>query len=126
RIACNSDATATSLTRWCPGTRKRIQVISNGIPLETFETAQPAEFPDLPLGVPRVVFVGRLETDKDHATLLRALALVPNVQTLLVGDGPLRGKLEALAQTLGIERRVTFLGKRNDVASVLKASDVFV
>jgi glycosyltransferase involved in cell wall biosynthesis len=57
---------------------------------------------------------------------LRALAQVPQAQLLLVGDGELRTQLEAMARSLCITDRVVFLGRRTDVAGVLKASDVYV
>jgi glycosyltransferase involved in cell wall biosynthesis len=125
RIACNSEATATSLIGWCPGVREKISVIPNGVPLEEFEAAQPAVL-EVSRGETRVAFVGRCVAQKDHATLLRALAVVPDTHLLLVGDGPLRPQLEELAQTLGIRQRVSFLGWRADVARVLKASDIYV
>ena len=49
----------------------------------------------------------------------------PDVDLLLVGDGPLRGDLTAQAASLGITDRVRFLGVRNDVPELLAASDIF-
>jgi len=126
RIACISQATAEHLIQWCPGIAEKIAVIPNGIPLETFETAQPATLPDVPCDGTRLVFVGRFEPQKDHATLLRAVTAVPDTHLLLVGDGPLRPHIEHMAQSLGIRDRITFLGWRGDVAAVLKASDIYV
>ena len=126
RIACISEATAEYLIRWCPGVAEKITIIPNGIPLDAFENAQPATLAHVPCDVTRLVFVGRFEAQKDHATLLRALAAVPDAHLLLVGDGPLRPRLEQLAQSLGIRTRVTFLGWRHDVAAVLKASDIYI
>jgi glycosyltransferase involved in cell wall biosynthesis len=125
-IACNSEATAEELVRWCPGVSEKISVIPNGIPLDTFENAQPATFAHMPNHVVRLVFVARCYPQKDHATLLRALAAVPDAHLFLVGDGPLRSSLEEMARSLGLRDRVTFLGYRQDVASVLKASDIYV
>ena len=45
---------------------------------------------------------------------------------LLVGQGPERSRLEALANEQGVGRSVTFLGAVADVADVLRAADVFV
>jgi glycosyltransferase involved in cell wall biosynthesis len=126
RIACNSNATAEELIRWCPGIAAKISVIPNGIPLEAFEMAEAVEMPLLPLGAPRLVFVGRFEPQKDHATILRALTAVPKAHLLFVGDGPLRGQLENMAGSLGVAERVTFLGRRNDVPGILKASDIYI
>ena len=125
-IACNSEATAESLIQWCPGVAGKITVIPNGIPLDVFENAQPAELENVPSDVTRLVFVGRFEAQKDHATLLRALSSVPAAHLILVGDGPLRPQLEQMAQSLGVWNRVTFLGWRQDVGAILKASDIYV
>ena len=126
RIACNSGATAKDLVCWCPGIGEKLTIVPNGIPLETFENAEPAVLADVPNDVVRLVFVGRCEAQKDHATLLRALAVVPDAHLILVGDGPLRPRLEQMAESLRTKKRVTFLGWRNDVASILKASDIYV
>lgn len=126
RIACISDATAESLIHWCPGIAGKIVVIPNGIHLDAFENAMPAMLPEVPASVVRLVFVGRFEAQKDHPTILRALARVPDAHLLLVGDGPLRPRIEQLAQSLGIRNRVTFLGWRQEVAGILKASNIYV
>jgi glycosyltransferase involved in cell wall biosynthesis len=125
-IACNSEATAKDLVRWCPATATKIKVIPNGIPVKDFETAQPAELKLSSPDRPRLVFVSRFEPQKDHRTLLRALSLVPDARLILVGDGPLRRELEDLSRSLGVGSRVSFLGKRTDVANLLKACDVYV
>jgi len=124
-IACNSMATAKSLIRWCPSTEPKVHVIPNGIPLNDFEDAQPAAVA-VPSKDIRLVCVGRFEPPKDHATVLRALTTIPNVQLLLVGDGILRPSLEKLARSLGVAERVTFFGRRKDVAQILKASDIYI
>jgi glycosyltransferase involved in cell wall biosynthesis len=124
-VACNSDATAESLVRWCPLVEAKVRVVENGISLEDFERAQPVEL-DIPTNAARLVFVGRFEPPKDHATILRALAAIPDVRLLLVGDGPLRMEVEELAKGIGVAERVTFLGKRQDVGRILKASDIYV
>ncbi len=126
RIACISQATADSLIEWCPGAAHKTIVIPNGIPLDAFENAQPVTLAQVPSDVARLVFVGRCDVQKNHATLLRALTAVPDAHLLLVGDGPLRPELEKMAESLGIGNRVTFLGWRCDVAGVLKASDIYV
>ena len=126
QIACNSEATAEELVRWCPHIAARIRVIPNGIPIRTFEDAEPVELPDIPSDAARIIFVGRFEPQKDHATVLRALPSVSNAHLLLVGDGPLRPQLQQIAHSLGIADRVTFLGWRNDIAGLLKASHLYV
>lgn len=82
-----------------------------------------------PVPAPRVVFVGRLVEKKGVATLLRAFALarasVPDATLAVVGDGPLRGSLEALARELALP--VDFLGQRDpeQVRAELQRARVF-
>jgi glycosyltransferase involved in cell wall biosynthesis len=125
-IACNSEATAEELIRWCPRIALKVRVVPNGIRLDVLETADPADLPRTAQNMVRLVFVGRFEPPKDHGTILRALSTVPNAQLLLVGDGRLRPQIETLARSLGVAERVIFLGRRNDVPGILKASDIYV
>ena len=76
---------------------------------------------------PTLVMVARFTEAKDHDTLLRAFAKTrAETRLLLVGDGHLRAKFEALARELRIETRVDFLGDRGDVPSILARADIFV
>jgi glycosyltransferase involved in cell wall biosynthesis len=72
--------------------------------------------------------VGRLQPEKGVDVFLRAAALVsarvPSARFVVVGDGPLRGELEALAGRLGLEGRVEFLGYRPDARELLGGLDV--
>jgi glycosyltransferase involved in cell wall biosynthesis len=74
--------------------------------------------------------VSRLAWKKGVSHLLDAvpslLEAVPEVTVLLVGDGPLRGDLEAQAARLGVAGRVLFLGPRRDASTLLPAFDVLV
>jgi glycosyltransferase involved in cell wall biosynthesis len=82
-----------------------------------------------PLDAPVVCTIGRLCIQKGLPDFLHAAARVkarmPEVRFVIVGDGPLRGKLELLAGQLGLDGNVTFTGHRSDVADILFASDVF-
>jgi len=82
--------------------------------------AQPRQ--DGPL---RLTMVARFDLQKDHSTLLQAVAQVEDVHVNLVGSGPTMEIHRLLARHLGIERRVSFLGTRRDVAQILAASDAF-
>ena len=78
-----------------------------------------------------IISVGRLALEKNWETLLRAFAKVypthPDTRLVLIGDGPAREDLKALAAELGIGERVTFMGSIpfEEVPSYLKAADVF-
>jgi sugar transferase (PEP-CTERM/EpsH1 system associated) len=78
---------------------------------------------------PVVATVARLEPVKDQASLLRAFekvgAALPEARLVLVGDGSLRAALEDQARRPGLQGRVTFLGRRADIADLLPLFDVF-
>jgi glycosyltransferase involved in cell wall biosynthesis len=64
-----------------------------------------------------IVCVGRLSPEKDQATLIRALAMLPAAlswRLAVIGDGALRADLETLARDRGIADRVTFVGQVAD------------
>jgi glycosyltransferase involved in cell wall biosynthesis len=74
--------------------------------------------------------IGRLSPIKGHADLLQAMPRVLSRRTrtrlFLVGDGPLRPALEALAERLGIRGHVVFTGLRDDVPRLAAMLDVVV
>lgn len=76
------------------------------------------------------VCVARLAPQKNHAVLLKAFAEGPGgdpkAHLVLVGDGPLRDRLQGQAESIGLARRIHFLGVRTDIPDVLGAMDVFV
>lgn len=76
-------------------------------------------------GRPLVLTPARLDAQKGHATLFAAIAEVPDAVFVLAGEGPEREPLEALAGRLGIDDRVRFLGRREDVPELLAACDLF-
>jgi glycosyltransferase involved in cell wall biosynthesis len=74
--------------------------------------------------------VGLFERRKNQAFLLQVgreiLKVRPDVRFLLVGDGPLRPQIEAMAREFGMEENVVFAGQRSDVPRLmLSAMDVF-
>jgi glycosyltransferase involved in cell wall biosynthesis len=75
----------------------------------------------------RVVMVARLDPIKDQSTLIRAFAAArqPGWQLQLVGDGPDRQRLEALATESGLEASEVFLGRRSDIPELLGQADIF-
>jgi peptidoglycan/xylan/chitin deacetylase (PgdA/CDA1 family) len=107
-------------------------VIRNGIEVSRFASSPTAESSGpSALPVQRVVgTVARLATEKGVDRLLEALPrLLPgnaDVRLVIVGDGPERAALEALARSLDVSDRVTFLGFRPRVSEVLPLFDVFV
>ncbi len=86
------------------------------------------------LGAPAGAFLvgaaGRLAEQKGHRHLIEAIpALVPeipNLQVVIVGEGPMRPALERRARELGVDRHVRLPGFHPDVQSLLCGLDVFV
>jgi len=78
-----------------------------------------------------LISVGRLASEKNWETLLHAFAKVypahQNLRLVLLGDGPARESLEALAAELGIAERVSFMGSIpfGEIPAYLKAADAF-
>ncbi|MCE0763117.1 glycosyltransferase [Pseudonocardia kujensis] len=113
----------------------KIEVIHNGVDVDRFVVREPgasdsgvaAEF-GFDKGAPVIGAVAVLRPEKDHATLLHAMRLVlderPDARLLIVGDGPERSSLEALATELGIAGSVAFAGARHDVDRLLGGIDV--
>jgi len=127
-VVCNSQAAADRLIDAGLAPHK-IAVIGNALPTEAFAKAQPA-LPTRP-GALRVGMVARMNHRyKNHSGFLRITArihqLMPDVEFLLVGDGPLRQDLEREAASLGLGASAIFLGDRQDMPAVLASMDVAV
>ena len=108
-VICISDAVKQHLEGYLPA---RTVVVPNGVrkPAVFWEGRG---FPDNP----RFLFVGRLTRLKGLDTALRALGELKSREWTLdvIGDGPLRTELEALASELSLQKRVRFHGFRDDV-----------
>ncbi len=113
---------------------KKLHVLPNVIDLEAFDAAASASAAPAAKrsdGDAVVVGVGTLAGRKRFDRFLRALALAraggARLRGVLVGDGPDRGALEALAGELGLlPDAVTFAGRRNDIPSMLGSSDIYL
>jgi glycosyltransferase involved in cell wall biosynthesis len=113
--------------------RHKTIVIPNGVDETLAARAPESAAARLALGLevsgPLVGTVGRLAEQKGQIHLLQAfpaiLAERPEARLVLAGEGPERSRLEEEARRLGIDGRVTFLGHREDIPTVLAALDVF-
>ena len=104
----------------------RIPVIYNGIdlskctPKENYALSEPIS----------LVHIGRFDTPKNHAGLLRAFAMIlrkyPDCVLHLIGDGDLRERIEAFAVEWNIEHNVVFHGMQSDVHPYLQKADIFL
>ena len=84
---------------------------------------------DLPESAFLVGSIGRLDELKNYDVLIAALGQLkdslPEVHLAVLGDGPRKERLKALAEELGVAERVHLLGFRNRPESFLAALDVF-
>ena len=119
-----------------PGEKMRREMIALGLPSEKI-TCLPhcvdlQRFPVSGTAAPDydLIFVGRLVKVKRVDRILMAVAaLKRNGRTLrlcVVGDGPLRNRLQTLASDLGIATHVDFVGHASSVADYLARARVFV
>jgi L-malate glycosyltransferase len=112
---------------------ERVRLIPNGIRLDRFKPADgnPAGNPELRacLGIPAGALVvgtaGSLRPVKNHARLLEAVAKVPDLHLLLVGDGEERPALERRAAEPDLAGRVCFAGYQESPAACYQAMDIF-
>lgn len=79
---------------------------------------------------PAIVFMGRLIRQKGVDLLLAAFARVrerfPEWHLVIIGEGPLRTKIEAQIAELGLEDLVALVGKVRHPEAVLRQADLFV
>lgn len=105
---------------------ERVRIVPFGIRADDFAAADAEEVARLrALYGPRVVAAaGRLVYYKGFDYLIRAVAAV-DARLVILGDGPLRRRLEALAQALGVADRVAFPGSVPALVPYYHAADVF-
>lgn len=92
---------------------------------------QPARRSDfnLPEEAPVILWVGRLDPVKGFEEMLEAMALIRNAapaHLLLAGEGVYREVISGLIQHHRLEQRIHLLGRRDDIPSLMKMSDVFL
>lgn len=112
---------------------ERISVVHSSVDLARFDGVARKSGLRAEWGVPegaRVVGnVGALVAHKGQKHLIEAAAAtlkeVPEAWFVILGEGPLRGELEAQARALGIAERVRMPGFRKDVPECLLEFDVF-
>ena len=75
-----------------------------------------------------VLSVGELNKNKNHETVISALAKLnnPQIHYLICGQGHHGKYLKELAKELGLEKQVHLLGFRKDIPEICKAVDLFV
>lgn len=109
-------------------------VINNGIDQKKFNPANVNSGVRSELNIPgkvlMILFVARFTWQKQPLLLMqafrKALAEIPDMYLLMVGDGEQKQEALDLARAWGLEDKIIFQSFRQDVPHVLAAADVFV
>jgi len=132
RIVATSEHLRRTLIERGMSERKLVTIL-NGVNLDSTRVDQHAAFRlrdelGIVRGTPVVGIVGRLVPVKNQALFLRAAREVLDrgvrARFVVVGDGPLREPLRALAQQLALGEHVVFAGFRDDVMTLLSIFDL--
>lgn len=114
---------------------KAISLIYNGVGLNKYipsrqENTKIRHRLGVPPHSPFVGAIGRLVWQKGFEFLIECIPEIerafPNARILIVGDGPLREKLEGLGERLKVKKNLIFAGFRSDIKELLSAIDVLV
>jgi sugar transferase (PEP-CTERM/EpsH1 system associated) len=113
--------------------KEKVQCILNGVDASRFHPCESARESRKQFELPESAFmvgsIGRLDELKNYEVLIAALGQLkdslPEVHLAVLGDGPRKERLSALAEELGIAKRVHLLGFRNRPESFLAALDIF-
>lgn len=121
RIICQHSAAAAYF-----GPQARSVVIPNPVTL-----TQTGQLPDMELpGRPFIAALGRLSHEKGHDVLIEAFGkiapLYPEIDLVIIGEGPARAPLGHLIDALGLSGRVHLPGTSRTPFAVLGAARVFV
>lgn len=136
RVLVNSEATRDAFVR-AGGNVRKAHVVYNGLDVHPFEAVPESKVQAVRrrlglVGVPVVGVFSRLAPWKGQHVLLEALAHLPGVHALLVGealfapDRTYRDALRRQVAHLGLASRVHFLGFREDVPALMRLVDVVV
>ena len=114
--------------------RDRVSLIRSGVELERIRMGGDAAAVRRRLGTsgdaPLVTQIGNFKPQKAPLDFVRmaarVAARVPSARFVMVGEGPLRPRAEALARRLGVDERIVFCGWWDDVPALLAASRVSV
>jgi len=133
-IIAISEAAKASILERGEAPAEKITVIPNGIATPPPSLLEDSDAVRQEFGVctdaPLIVCAARLESEKDIASLIEAMALVgrssPKARCLIAGTGSLRSVLEEQIAHLGLSETVTLLGFRSDALALIAAADIFV
>ncbi|QHE59826.1 glycosyltransferase [Rossellomorea vietnamensis] len=136
RSATHLFACSNAASKWLFGNQAdKAQLIKNGIEFDKFQFSfyiRNQVRAELQLNKDTLVLghVGRFCEQKNHMFLLETFAeihkKIPDSKLVLVGDGPLKGKINDKIRSLHLQQAVMVLGVREDIPYLLQAFDTFM
>ena len=80
---------------------------------------------EVPIDTILMLSIGELNENKNHETVIRAIADIENVYYIIAGEGELREHLQNVINELGIADRTKLLGYRNDIGELCEVADIY-
>jgi len=113
-----------------PHSGPRVQVIDNAVLQPAAGKAESRALETSGLGRPLIGVVGRLSPEKGVDVFLDACAVLAQRKIsfagVIAGDGPERGRLQALCRRLGLDSQVQFVGHVENVEALYRSLDLLV
>jgi len=132
-VVAVSRTAAESAERYYGLVPASVQVVYNPVEVADVQVS-PSPFKDLSSQKIRLLCVGRMSSEKGHADLINAMTwielheprLASTLSLTLIGDGPLRESLEALAKRSVQSERIEFMGVDPDAGKWIAAADALI
>lgn len=109
------------------GVNNEIEVVPVGINMQYIQGINPSDYKS------DVIFAGRLLKNKNVDVLIKAIGIIkkeiPDIECTIIGEGPERTNLEALAENLDVKENISFmnfLDEHEEMISYIKSSGIFV
>jgi glycosyltransferase involved in cell wall biosynthesis len=130
-VICITEDIRTMLLKHTGSYVEKFLVIENGINLGSITKAVAIDRKKIDSALEEddtiLIQVAGFREQKDQSTLIRSMVLLPpGVKLLLVGEGVLKNQHKELVESLGLHKRVLFLGLRMDIPQLLKTADIIV
>lgn len=111
--------------------KDKIKPVYNPIDAQRFEKARGTNVKkELGVDGPMVLLVARLVPVKGIKTLIRSIPLIverfPKAQFVIAGEGPMEPELRELAEELGVDGNIKFIGFRRDIDRLTSACDILI
>jgi glycosyltransferase involved in cell wall biosynthesis len=123
KLVCVSRSLSKSLKKDF-NLNKKVETVYNGL---TIHVSKPRTKPSN--GKKIITMVARLVDQKDHDNLIMAFNMLqkklPNIELWIIGDGPIRHKLESTVDNLKLTNKIIFWGRVPKIEKYLTKSDLF-